>query len=64
MIVAIDTMASRYGLLPSDILNRASTFDLAIMDAAIAYTNYVNRDPASPPDIPVEELLKIKARAQ
>lgn len=40
MIVAIDAMAKRYSLLPSEILTRASTFDLVIMDAALGHENY------------------------
>lgn len=40
MIVAIDAMAKRYSLLPSEILDRASTFDLVIMDAALGYENF------------------------
>lgn len=40
MIVAVDAMAKRYSLLPSEILTRASTFDLVIMDAALGFENY------------------------
>lgn len=64
MIITIDTLASRYSLLPSEVMQRASTFDLAIMDAAIAYTNYVNRDPNAPPEVAVEDLIKIRDNAK
>lgn len=36
-------MAERYKLLPSELLARASTLDLYIMDAAISYHNYQHK---------------------
>lgn len=36
----IDTMADRYKMLPSEVMNRASTFDIYVMDAALSYQNY------------------------
>lgn len=41
MIILVDTMAERYGLLPSDIMARATTFDLFVCDTAIGYRNYL-----------------------
>ena len=32
MMITLDNMAQKYGLLPSEVLDRASTFDLAVMD--------------------------------
>lgn len=40
LILTVDTMAERYKLLPSKIMNDATTFDLYIMDAALSYHNY------------------------
>lgn len=33
-------MAERYGMLPSQVMNHGSTFDLYVMDAALSYNNY------------------------
>jgi hypothetical protein len=62
MVVTIDTLAQRYGLLPSEVLSRATTFDLVIMDASMSYQNYQQskQDPGFVPDVPLEELIKIK----
>ena len=40
LIMLIDTMADRYKMLPSEVMNRASTFDIYVMDAALSYQNY------------------------
>ena len=40
LILTVDTMAERYKVLPSKIMNEATTFDLYIMDAALSYHNY------------------------
>lgn len=40
MIYTLDTMSRRYGILPSDAIGRATTFDLVIMDAALGYERY------------------------
>ncbi len=42
MALTIDTLGKRYGMLPSEIMSRASTFDIFIMDAAITYENHKN----------------------
>lgn len=34
MLITVDVLAQRYGLLPSEVLNRASTFDLRVMELA------------------------------
>lgn len=36
----IDAIGKRYGLLPSEVLERANTFDLYIIDAALSYEQY------------------------
>jgi len=35
--VTLDQLAQRYGCLPSEILHRATTFDLEILDIAKSY---------------------------
>ena len=39
-MITIDNIAYRYGLLPSEVLSRASTFDLAVIDASAKWENY------------------------
>ena len=62
----IDTLGKRYGLLPSEVLMRADTFDLYIMDAALTFENYHNKKANSKsapiPDLTVEEMMEIKRR--
>jgi hypothetical protein len=35
----IDAMAERYGMLPTDIMDRATTFDLFVYDTIVGYKN-------------------------
>lgn len=39
MLIAIDSVAERYGMLPHRILEEASTFDLYVLNAGIEYRN-------------------------
>lgn len=39
----IDTMAERYGMLPTDIIQRATTFDLFVFDSVVDYKNKLER---------------------
>jgi hypothetical protein len=41
MIMLIDTLSERYGMLPSEVISRANTFDVFIADTAIGYRNAV-----------------------
>jgi hypothetical protein len=41
MIMLIDTLSERYGILPSEVMTRATTFDVFIADTAIGYRNIV-----------------------
>lgn len=57
----IDSLAKRYGLLPSEVLNRSNTFDLYIMDVALSFEQYhtkkqenKNIDPT--PNYTIDEL--------
>lgn len=63
----IDTIAERYGLLPSEVLTRANTFDVFIADAAIGYKNVLQERAMNPdkmPDYKEEELLEILKNAK
>ena len=64
MIITLDNMGKRYGMLPSQIITQASTFDLVVMDAAMSFEQHANRDPNTPPDVAEEDLLKIMERAR
>ena len=63
-IMQIDTIGKRYGLLPSEVIRRADSFDLYIMDAALTFEQYHNKKNATGkapiPDYTTEQLLKIK----
>jgi hypothetical protein len=39
MIMLVDTLSERYGILPSEVMLRANTFDVFIADTAIGYRN-------------------------
>ena len=56
----IDSMAKRYGLLPSEIMCRATTFDMVIMDTAQGWINHQqSKNSNAMPDVPLEELEEI-----
>jgi hypothetical protein len=59
-------LGERYGMLPSEIMNRATTFDLVIMDMAMSFKRYVqdSQKEGYIPEVSTEELLKIKEKAQ
>ena len=62
----IDTIGKRYGLLPSEVIERADSFDLFIMDAALTFERYHNEKnstgKAPIPDYTSDELLAIKGK--
>jgi hypothetical protein len=69
MIVTLDSMSTRYHLLPSEVMDRATTFDLWIMDAATAFHEYQRkkaenggRDPA--PKLNQEQMLDMIQRVK
>jgi hypothetical protein len=47
MIMLVDTLSERYGILPSEVMTRATTFDVFIADTAIGYRNTVQEREAS-----------------
>ena len=64
MILTLDNLGKRYGMLPSQVLNQASTFDLFIMDASMSLEHDAKRDPNQAPAVPEEELLKILEKSR
>ena len=65
MVLMLDQMSKRYGLLPSETITRASTFDMVVMDMAMTYEQHQHEksQPGYVPDVPVETLIEIKERA-
>lgn len=61
MIMLIDTLSERYGLLPSEVMSRATTFDVFIADSAISYRNLVQERQLNgdkPPEYDQADLLE------
>ena len=44
MMLTLDNMAERYSLLPSEILRRADTLDLEILDVSAKFSHYKETD--------------------
>lgn len=40
MLLSIDNLASKYHLLPSEAMSRASTFDLYVLDVSAKWVKY------------------------
>jgi hypothetical protein len=62
LILTIDSLGKRYGMLPSEVLLRSNTFDLYIMDASLTFENYhhkkaMNNGVAPAPDYSTDELV-------
>lgn len=59
MAVTLDSLGKRYSLLPSEVLLKATTFDLEVLDIALTYERY-RQDMASgvTPEYRQEDLLK------
>jgi len=63
-ILQIDGIGKRYGMLPSQVIREADTFDLYIMDASMSFEYYHNKKSnnggkAPVPDYSPDELLDI-----
>ena len=58
----LDRMGQRYGLLPSEVARKATTFDMVIMDISCSVERYYNQkeQPGFIPPVSTETLLKIK----
>jgi hypothetical protein len=65
MVMLIDTVAERYGMLPSEVMSKANTFDVFIADTAIGYRNLIQERAMNGgkdviPELTEQELLDIK----
>lgn len=68
-ILWVDSLGKRYGMLPSEVIGRANTFDLYIMDAALAFENFhhkksMNNGKDPIPDYTTDELLAMVAKGK
>lgn len=68
-IMQIDSLGKRYGLLPSEILERGNTFDLYIMDCALSFERFHIKKAENNNHVPQEyysqeQLLKIKNKGK
>lgn len=68
-ILQVDGLGKRYGLLPSEVIQRGNTFDLYIMDCALTFENYHHkkaanggRDPI--PDYTQDQLMTLLNKAK
>ena len=52
MVMLLDTIGERYGMLPSEVISRATTFDVFIADTAISYRNLVQDRQMNPNRVP------------
>lgn len=50
----IDSLGKRYGMLPSEVIDRANTFDLYIMDVSLTFENYHHKKQLNNGKEPIE----------
>lgn len=63
-LLQVDGLGKRYGLLPSEVLKRGTTFDLYVLDCAMSFEDYhlkkANNKGKEPlPDYDTDQLLNI-----
>jgi len=68
-ILQLDSLGKRYGLLPSEVLDRGSTFDLYIMDAAMTFEQFHVKKAQNNGKVPTEyyteeQLMAIMQKAK
>ena len=58
-MIMLDQMAERYGILPSKLIETATTVDLFVYDTSVSYRNLLEkRSRGERDEIPQEVLLK------
>lgn len=68
-ILQVDGLGKRYGLLPSEVIERGNTFDLYIMDCAMTFENWHNKKAANGgkdpiPDYTQDEMMTLLNKAK
>ena len=62
MVLVVDSISKRYGVLPSDLMSRGSSFDVYVSDLALQYEQYQMRRASGvesatlTPDLSQEEM--------
>ena len=67
MILSIDALGKRYSLLPSEVMEKASTFDLVVLDAALGYQSYIHdkaEGKKQTPQLSQEEMMAAMERVR
>lgn len=71
MMITLDNLSTRYHLLPSEVLDRATTFDLEVCDTACRWQQHQVQQqdaPRNPTQPGIEQLQammdRVKKRAQ
>lgn len=60
MLLSLDNLAKRYGLLPSEALGRATTFDLYVLDVSSKFQNHINSESTTNPGkLSQEQLMRM-----
>ena len=63
--MTLDRIGERYGLLPSEVLARATTLDIAVMDVSISYEQMrSDKKSGKTPNMTEEDMLKILEKAK
>lgn len=71
MMVSIDNLAHRYGLLPSEAIQRGTTFDLEVLDISSKFEQYKlekiksnKSNIPTPPKLTEEQMLEMLAKVK
>lgn len=72
MVLMLDGLGQRYSLLPSEVMQRADTLDLYVMDSALAWQRYCEEMaeakskglPSPAPKLSESEMLKMMERVK
>ena len=62
-MIAIGHLAKTYGLLPSEVLVRGTTFDLMVMDVCAVWERH-QQNPTDASNFKQEDLAKIMEKAK
>lgn len=64
MMLTLDTLAHRYGMLPTEVLTRATTLDITVMDVALSYEAKQSRSGPKTEDYDTQDLQAMVAKAR
>ena len=68
MMLSLDNLAHRYGLLPSEVIARATTFDLYVIDLSARYerhrTDLAEGKAAPAPKLTQNQMLEMIRQAR